>query len=165
MTLSDIQLFVFDFDGIFTDDKVYVDENGIESVACSRFDSLGVSKLFASIEQLKLTTPVIVISTETNSVVTARCEKMKLQCFSGVVDKAKFVTEFAQAQNRNLKLSLFAGNDINDFSAMLLFGLRFAPANAHPRIKRIATHNLKSFGGNGFVRELIEIIAPEAFNN
>ena len=164
LQLIDIQLIAFDFDGIFTDDKVYIDENGKESVACSRFDSLGVAKLKQEIAAQNLKTQVIVISTETNPVVLARCEKMKLQAFTGVIDKAQFIENFAKSNHLDLELSLYAGNDLNDFSAMILFGARFAPANAHPKIKKIATNNLKSYGGNGFVREILEIIAPEAFN-
>jgi YrbI family 3-deoxy-D-manno-octulosonate 8-phosphate phosphatase len=163
LPLKDIQLIAFDFDGIFTDDKVYIDENGRESVACSRYDSLGVAKLKQMIAAQKFKTQVIVISTETNPVVLARCEKMKLQAFTGVADKAQFVASFAKSNGLDLKFSLYAGNDLNDYSAMLLFGASFAPANAHPKIKKIATNNLKSSGGNGFVRELVEIIAPEAF--
>jgi len=164
LRLRDIQLIALDFDGIFTDDKVYVDENGVESVACSRFDSLGVAKLLKEIELKKLTTRIIVISTETNQVVTSRCKKMNLQAFTGITDKSIFVRDFARTHNINLDYSLYAGNDINDYSAMMHFGARFAPANAHPRIQRIATCNLRSFGGNGFVRELIEKITPEAFS-
>ncbi len=163
-TLNKLQLIAFDFDGIFTDDKVYVDENGLESVACSRADSLGVALLRAKIAEEKLKTRIIVISTETNPVVLARCEKLKLQAFTGVADKAQFIRHFAKVNDLDLRLSLYAGNDLNDFAAMSLFGTTFAPANAHPKIKKIATNNLKSFGGNGFVRELVETIAPDVFN-
>jgi YrbI family 3-deoxy-D-manno-octulosonate 8-phosphate phosphatase len=161
--LKDLELIAFDFDGIFTDDKVYVDQTGKESVACSRFDSLGIAKLLNEIERKNLKTHVIVISTETNSVVSARCEKMKLQSFTGISDKADFLRNYSLVNGLDLVSSLYAGNDLNDFIAMSLFGVRFAPANAHPRIRKLATHRLKSFGGNGFIRELIELIAPEIF--
>jgi 3-deoxy-D-manno-octulosonate 8-phosphate phosphatase (KDO 8-P phosphatase) len=162
--LNNLQLIAFDFDGIFTNDKVYVDENGLESVACSRADSLGLAILRAKIAEEQLKTRIIVVSTETNPVVLVRCEKLKLQAFTGVADKAQFVRYFAKENDLDLKFSLYAGNDLNDLAAMSLFGITFAPANAHPKIKKIATNNLKSFGGNGFVRELVETIAPDVFN-
>lgn len=164
LTLKDIQLIAFDFDGIFTDDKVYVDENGKESVACSRIDSLGIARLIREISAQKLKTRLVVISTETNAVVSVRCEKMKLQAFTGVDDKASFVQNYARTHGVDLDFSVYAGNDLNDFSAMMLFGVKIAPANAHPKIQQIATLNLESFGGNGFIRELVEIISPEAFS-
>jgi 3-deoxy-D-manno-octulosonate 8-phosphate phosphatase KdsC-like HAD superfamily phosphatase len=118
LTLKDIQLIAFDFDGIFTDDKVYVDEHGKESVACSRFDSLGIARLLREIDIQNYNTRLIVISTETNAVVTVRCEKMKLQAFTGVDDKASFVTNYARTHCIDLDHSVYAGNDLNDFSAL-----------------------------------------------
>lgn len=165
LQLKDLQLIAFDFDGIFTNDKVFIDENGRESVVCSRSDSLGVAKLKQEIDTKNFKTKIIVVSTETNRVVSARCQKMKLQAFTGVDDKAKFIANFAISNGIDLKYSLYAGNDLNDFTAMSLFGFRFAPENAHPKIKGIATNNLTSYGGNGFVRELTEIIAPAAFED
>lgn len=164
-SLKDIELIAFDFDGIFTDDKVYVNEDGKESVACSRIDSLGIAVLLKEIERIQSNTRVLVVSTETNNVVRARCKKMKLEAYTGISNKADFILDFTQKYGLNLKFSIFAGNDLNDLAAMSLFGLRFAPSNADIQIKKIATNNLKSFGGNGFIRELVELIAPEAFSS
>lgn len=164
MRLADLQLIVFDFDGIFTDNKVYVDQFGRESVVCSRTDSLGVALLLVEISQNNYPTKVIVVSTETNDIVMVRCKKMGLKAFTGVRNKHEFVREFAAKNDINLKFSLYAGNDLNDFEAMKLFGVRFAPVNAHSKIKSIATNNLDSHGGDGFVRDLIEYIAPEVFD-
>ncbi len=162
-TLSSLQLIVFDFDGVFTDDKVYVDEYGKESVACSRTDGFGIARLLSELQRGHYPTKVIVVSTETNKVVIARCKKMSLDCHTGVTNKEQFIRNFAGSNNIDLNFSLYAGNDLNDYSAMKLFGYRFAPANAHPRVKDLATFNLKSYGGNGYVRELIECIAPGSF--
>lgn len=63
---------VFDFDGVFTDNSVIVSQDGTESVICSRSDGLGLSKLRA------LGIPCTVISTETNPVVSKRCEKLRI---------------------------------------------------------------------------------------
>ena len=66
-------MIVFDFDGVLTDNKVYLDQDGKESVSCSRADGLAFDVLH------KLHKPVYILSTEKNPVVTARAEKIKVQ--------------------------------------------------------------------------------------
>ena len=77
-TLRKIRLVVFDFDGVFTDNSVYTDEKGHESVRCSRFDGIGLARLRT------LGIDAFVLSTETNPVVSARCRKLKLPCLQGL---------------------------------------------------------------------------------
>ena len=71
------KLIVFDFDGVFTDNLVYVLEDGREMVRCSREDSLGVDALKAR----KI--PMMILSTETNPVVAARAKKLKVDLAQG----------------------------------------------------------------------------------
>ena len=63
MDFSRINLIVYDFDGVMTDNKVYVDQNGNEMVRVNRADGLGIAKI------KKLGINQIIISTEKNSVV------------------------------------------------------------------------------------------------
>ena len=71
-----IRLVAFDFDGVFTDNMVYVFENGSEAVRCFRSDGIGLQKL----KQLGIETAII--STESNPVVSARARKLKIRCFN-----------------------------------------------------------------------------------
>jgi 3-deoxy-D-manno-octulosonate 8-phosphate phosphatase KdsC-like HAD superfamily phosphatase len=67
-----VELVVFDFDGVMTDNRVWVAEDGREMVAANRSDSLGIRNMReAGIESM-------VLSTEVNPVVAARCRKMKI---------------------------------------------------------------------------------------
>ncbi len=67
-----VRLLVLDFDGVLTDNRVWVDQDGREMVAANRSDSLGINRLRqAGVE-------TVVISTETNPVVAARCRKMNI---------------------------------------------------------------------------------------
>ena len=66
LIVNDISIVISDFDGVFTDNSVWVDENGIEQVKCSRFDGIGISKLKAVGVEL------VVVSTEPNKVVLDR---------------------------------------------------------------------------------------------
>ena len=66
-----IRLIAFDFDGVFTDNMVYVLQDGSEAVRCNRSDGIGLQKLN------KLGIKTVIISTESNPVVSARAQKLK----------------------------------------------------------------------------------------
>ena len=72
--LRDVQLVAFDFDGVFTDNRVITSQDGTESVSCWRSDGIGISRLN------KIGIKTVIISTETNPVVKIRAEKLKIQC-------------------------------------------------------------------------------------
>jgi N-acylneuraminate cytidylyltransferase len=147
-----IQLLVFDFDGVFTDNHVYVDEQGVEMVRCSRADGLGVARL----REKKL--PMLILSTEENPVVSARAAKMEVEVVQGCKDKAAFLQRHAVDKAIDLNAVLYVGNDINDLSAMRVAGFPVCPADAHPEIKRIARLVLSNAGGRGAVRELCDLL-------
>ena len=105
---SQLKFLAFDFDGVFTDNRVISDQFGNESVICSRSDGIGLTKL----NNLGIST--LVISTEKNPVVTKRCEKLKIRCMQGVNDKKDVFENFCSEANINLKDTAFVGNDIND---------------------------------------------------
>ena len=75
---SRIKLLATDFDGVMTDGLVYVDQDGKETVRCSRKDGMGVELL------KKHGVTVGVLSKETNPVVTARCNKLKIPVWQGI---------------------------------------------------------------------------------
>ena len=78
-----IELIVYDFDGVMTNNKVYVDQEGREMVQVNRGDGLGIAGI------RKLGIEQIILSTETNSVVAARANKLTIPCLQGINDKAK----------------------------------------------------------------------------
>ena len=153
---------VFDFDGVFTDNYAFVDENATESVRVSRADGYGIDLLrkFLSFKGIDLA--LLILSSETNKVVSARADKLKLECVSGEKNKlqalkARFLLERPHDENP-LSGLIYFGNDLNDLSVMLEVGISFAPADAHIKIKEISTHVLTCSGGQGFVREGIELL-------
>ena len=147
---DDIDAFIFDFDGVLTNDLVYVDQNGIETVCCSRADGLAFDVL------KKLEKSVYILSTEKNSVVTARASKLNIEALQGVDDKAEKIKQLTKEKKINLKNILYVGNDLNDFLAMNLCGYSACPSDSHNLIKENSDIILKKKGGNGIVRELIE---------
>ena len=51
---------------------------------------------------------------------------------------------------------MYVGNDINDLKAMMLCGYTVCPRDSHKKIKEVSSYHLKSLGGNGVVREIVE---------
>jgi YrbI family 3-deoxy-D-manno-octulosonate 8-phosphate phosphatase len=162
IVFEDFHTVVFDFDGVFTDNFVYVDSKGVETVRCSRADSFGISLLTRQVKKSAKRIDVFVLSTEVNEVVQKRCIKMGIECHVGARDKANYL-EYWFADNRPevgdpYSETIFFGNDLNDLGVMQRVGLSFAPADAHSRVKEVATHVLTKQGGQGFVREGIELL-------
>jgi len=150
ISLDNIDAFVFDFDGVLTNNLVQIDENGKESVSCSRADGLA----FDVLRKLKKTS--FILSTEKNSVVEIRAKKIKIPVIQGVDDKVKAIKELADKNNFSLDNVLYVGNDLNDYLVMQLCGYSACPADSHSKIKGISTVLLRASGGNGVVRELLE---------
>jgi len=150
--INRVQLIVYDFDGVMTDNKLYVDQEGKEMVQVNRADGLGV----AEIEKHGIAQ--IIISTEKNPVVTTRAVKLGIPSIQGVSKKEMILTEYCEENSIDLESVLYVGNDINDLEAMRLVGYSFCPADAHESIKAIADYTLKTTGGHGVIRELMDFI-------
>ena len=145
---------IFDFDGVFTDNKVIVDEDGRESVICDRSDGLGISKL------QKTGLPLLVLSREKNPVVLKRCKKLGIPCVQGVDDKKTVLSAWLKEREIDGKNVIFVGNDINDAECLAAVGCGVVVADAHEDVKRISKIILKRGGGKGAVRELCDMIIP-----
>jgi len=147
-----VDLVVFDFDGVFTDNAVWVREDGVELVRCDRSDGLGIARLhqagFAS----------LVLSTERNPVVTARCAKLQIRAEHGVSDKGTWLSQHLHAERIDPANVVFLGNDVNDADCLRLVGLSVVVADAHPSVGALARFVLTRKGGHGAVRELCDAL-------
>ncbi len=150
-----VKLIVYDFDGVMTDNRVFVDQNGLESVAANRSDGLGINMI------RKLGIEQCILSTEINPVVRARAEKIGIEAIHGVADKGSALIELAANKNVSLGDLLYVGNDVNDSDAMGLAGFKVAPADSHPAILALADYVTEAAGGRGVVRELADVLAAE----
>jgi 3-deoxy-D-manno-octulosonate 8-phosphate phosphatase (KDO 8-P phosphatase) len=149
---NNFDLFVYDFDGVMTDNRVIVLENGLEGIIANRADGLGVGLIKKTgIDQL-------IISTEANPVVLGRANKLKITCIHGCADKKTALINYCKDNGIELGRVLFVGNDINDLAAMEIVGLRVAPKDAHPKIIYQADIVTESKGGEGVIRELFDLI-------
>ncbi|WP_091959547.1 KdsC family phosphatase [Bradyrhizobium shewense] len=150
--LAVVQLIVFDFDGVFTDNTVYVTQDGIESVRCWRSDGLGLTRLRSAGVKL------LIVSTENNPVVTARATKLRLPCKQGIDDKAEAVLLSCREFGVTPERTMFVGNDINDIPAFAVVGLPVAVADAHPDVDLHVIWRTKRPGGFGAVREICDAV-------
>jgi len=150
---EDLRLIVFDFDGVMTDNRVWVGESGEESVACDRSDGLGIASL------RRLGVDMCVLSTETNPVVAKRCLKLGLPCDQGVSDKASRFRQLMADRGIEPSQVVYVGNDVNDLECMRLAVCGVAVGDAHPDVLREADVVLARSGGRGAVRELCDRVA------
>lgn len=150
-----IEGIVFDFDGVFTNNKVIVHEDGSEAVICDRSDGLGLA-------QLKLfNIPLLVLSKEKNPVVQVRCKKLEIPCKQNVSEKILVLKEWLQENKLNSMNTIYVGNDLNDLSCMQYVGCGIAVGDAYPQVKASAKITLTSVGGNGAIRELCDLIVRQ----
>ena len=146
-----IRLVAFDFDGVFTDNMVYVLQDGLEAVRCFRGDGIGLRKLDrADIE-------TVVISTETNPVVSARCNKLGIRCVQACEDKRGALEKMSQEMGISLAQVAFVGNDINDLPCLTCVGLPIVVQDAHPDVVPCARYQTQARGGHGAVREICDL--------
>jgi YrbI family 3-deoxy-D-manno-octulosonate 8-phosphate phosphatase len=150
-----ICLLVLDFDGVVTDNRVWVDEEGREMVAANRSDSMGIQLM----RQMGVET--IVISTETNPVVAARCRKMKVPFIQGENDKATALANLLAERKIDASQVVFLGNDVNDLPCFPAVGWAVEVADAMPEVALQADHVLRRNGGHAAVREVCDLIMAQ----
>lgn len=150
--LPEIKLVIYDFDGVMTDNRVVVDQDGRESVTVNRADGLAVGLIRQmGIEQM-------ILSTERNAVVQRRAEKLGIPCLNNLKDKKKALEEHLRRSGINRENVAYIGNDINDQAVMEFVGFPVAPADAAPAVKRTARIVTRARGGEGVVREFLDIL-------
>jgi len=143
---------ILDFDGVFTDDKVYVFQDGGEAVRCDRFDGMGIGLL------KKTGLPIWVLSSEPNPVVQARADKLGIPCLHGLQDKGLALRQLLHEHGIDPAQVVYVGNDVNDLPCMAQVGCAVAVADAHPAVLAQADLVLEHRGGDGAIREICELI-------
>ena len=149
-----IDLIICDFDGVITDNRVWVDQDGTESVAAYRSDSIRVQDLRAAGIEL------LILSSEPNRVVEARARKMGVEAIHGVGihEKGRVLREVLQQKNVRAENVVYVGNDLNDLPCFEVAGWSVAVADAYPEVIRAADYVLRKAGGHGALRELCDFI-------
>lgn len=149
-----IDLIISDFDGVITDNRVWVNEEGTEYVAAYRSDSIGVELLRA------IGIEVMILSSEPNRVVEARARKMGVEVIHGVGihDKGRVMQDILKRKNVRAENVIFIGNDVNDLPCFEVAGWSVAVADAYPELLAAADYVLSKPGGHGALREVCDLI-------
>ena len=150
--LASVRLVVFDFDGVFTDNTVYVSQDGVETVRCWRGDGLGLARL----KQAGVETAIV--STETNPIVAMRSRKLSIRCVQGCENKLAALETLAAELGVALGEIAFVGNDINDLLCLRAVGLSIVVQDAHADVADSAQYRTAAPGGRGAVREVCDAI-------
>jgi N-acylneuraminate cytidylyltransferase len=147
-----IDMVVLDFDGVMTDNRVWVDADGRELVAAHRGDGLGIARL------KELGIEIVVLSRETDPVVAARCNKLGLPFVQGLTNKVEVLQQMMVERGIDPANTLYLGNDVNDLPCFPVVAYAVAVADAHPEVIVRADLVLDRPGGHGAVRELCDLL-------
>jgi 3-deoxy-D-manno-octulosonate 8-phosphate phosphatase (KDO 8-P phosphatase) len=150
--LTRVRFAVFDFDGVFTDNRVWTNERGEESIACWRGDALGLRRLD------EVGVEYLILSTEVNEAVGARARKIRATCVQAVEDKLPVLREEAARRGVALEETAYVGNDVNDAGCLGAVGVPVVPADAWPEVVPLARLVLARPGGRGCVREFCDAV-------
>ena len=151
-TLNQIKAVIFDFDGVFTDNRVIVSTTGEEFVICDRGDGMGTNLLAAA--GIKM----LILSKEKNAVVTSRGKKLNIEVIQGCDDKLPELIQWLQKNNVDAQQAAYIGNDINDLECLKHVGVAVIPADAHHSVIDTATWILQHNGGRGAIREFADVL-------
>lgn len=149
---ASVHLVVFDFDGVFTDNTVYVSQEGVEMVRCWRSDGLGLKRLQS------VGVRALIVSTETNPVVTVRAKKLGVPCKQGVDDKGRAILDSCRELRLDPSSVVYVGNDINDIPAFEAVGIPVAVSDAYPEVLSYVVYQTAKPGGQGAVREVCDLV-------
>lgn len=147
---NEIDLIVYDFDGVMTDNRVFVLQDGSEAVIVNRADGLGASRFH------RLGIPQLILSTEANPVVKARAEKLRIKAIASCDDKKIALEGYCAQKGFDLGRVVYVGNDLNDLEAMRSVGYPVAPRDAHAEVHKVAVLITKAKGGGGVINELCD---------
>lgn len=148
----EVDAIVMDFDGVHTDDRVHVDERGLESVRVSRSDGLGLERL------RRAGVTMLILSRERNDVVAARGRKLGIEVMQGIEDKGTALAAWCSQRGLDPQRVAYVGNDVTDAQCLRMVGVPVVVPDAHPTVIGLARIVLSKPGGSGALRELAEMV-------
>lgn len=151
--LSKIKAVVLDVDGIFTNAKVYYNENGEYLKQYSYRDGMGISLLKEN------NIDIIIISSEDSKIVKKRMEKLGIEkVYLGIKDKYSRLEKILLDEKLKRYEIAYLGDDINDISNIVSSGWGICPQDAEDEIKEVADIIINKNGGDHFIREAIKFV-------
>jgi 3-deoxy-D-manno-octulosonate 8-phosphate phosphatase (KDO 8-P phosphatase) len=147
----DVVLFAFDYDGVFTDGRIWLLPGGIEARSAHIRDG------YAVVRAIEAGLHIAVISGGKDEEVRLRLQRLGVQAIHlGVKDKAAVLDQVRSASGLSWSQVAYFGDDLPDVPAVRLAGWSACPSDAVAEIKESVCVVGKSAGGAGFVREVLE---------
>ena len=154
--MKDIKLIILDVDGTMTDGGVYIDNNQVETKKFSIKDGCGV--VLARTQGIKF----MILTGRESFCVTKRAQELHIEyVFQNVTNKVSFIKEFMKENGISREELAYIGDDLNDYYAMAQAGTCACPCDAAPEIRGRCDYVLSSKGGEGVVREFVELLLKD----
>jgi 3-deoxy-D-manno-octulosonate 8-phosphate phosphatase (KDO 8-P phosphatase) len=152
-SLKRIRLFATDVDGVLTDAGMYYAESGEELKKFNTRDGMGIKLL----QRAGVITAIV--TQERTKLVERRGEKLMIpEVHQGVMDKLSLVREMAGRHGLSMNQVAYIGDDINDLATLKAVGFSATPADGMPQVAKAVDYVCTKKGGEGAVREIIEMI-------
>jgi 3-deoxy-D-manno-octulosonate 8-phosphate phosphatase (KDO 8-P phosphatase) len=149
--LKDVKAFVFDVDGVLTDNRILVNEEGELLRSFHVRDGQGIKYALAA------DYPVGIITGGRSKGVIKRLTDLGIRfVYSGAADKIPYFQEFLAIHRLVASDVLYIGDDIPDLAIMRQVGLAVCPDDAVPEVRGVADYISPLRGGEGLVRDVIE---------
>lgn len=151
--LKNVKLFITDVDGVMTDCGMYYSENGDELKKFNTRDGMGIQLL----REKGIKTAIV--TKEKTKIVEARANKLKIdEVYQGIVDKLSIFEELREKYSLEYSEIVYIGDDINDIPVLEKAGVSFCPNDAVDEVKNVSDYILSRKGGEGVIREVVEIL-------
>lgn len=149
--LKDINTFIFDVDGVFTNNIVYLSTDGEQLRTANVRDGYTVQLA------VKLGLRIVILSGGRGEATRKRFDGLGVKdIFLGAGTKIDVFNQFIKDNGINEQDVCYMGDDIPDYTVMHKVGLATCPADAVPEIKGIVHYVSPFKGGEGCVRDIIE---------
>ena len=151
--LAQLRLVAFDVDGVFTDGRIYLSDEGVETKAFHTQDGYGIRRLIESgIE-------VAVISGRKSKAVEKRMDELGVaHVVLGCKDKVAALDDLAAALGIDVRDCAFVGDDMPDLALLEHVGFSVAVANAMQAVQEHCDYITRKPGGAGAVREVCDLV-------
>jgi 3-deoxy-D-manno-octulosonate 8-phosphate phosphatase (KDO 8-P phosphatase) len=152
-TAKDLKLLICDVDGVFSDGRIYMGNQGEELKAFHCHDGHGVKTL------LQAGVQIAIITGRSSKIVQNRMQALGISLiYQGEEDKVKAYQDICNKLNIAPEQTGYIGDDLVDWPVMKLVALKVCVADGHPLLRQRANYVTKIKGGHGAVREISDLI-------
>ena len=158
--IKNIKILLTDVDGVLTDGGMYYSSKGDVMKKFHARDGMGISLL------KKNGIHTILVTKEKNMIVKQWAKKMSAKkLYDGVVKKEQVLEKICREFKVKPEEIAFIGDDVNDVKLLEKVGMAAMPNNGVKQLRKICDYRCKSCGGEGALREIIDLILEKKFSN